>query len=217
MNILTNSFSGILFLFVPFMIISIILMQSGFFKWAAATMIFSAEGNGKRLFLHVILLASVVSALYSYFGQLTIILPIAYELLKNLNAKKYKLLPYVFITTFILEAGFVINYQYLNNIIITALIEITIIIIILLPYFKNIISSDYDTTKLFNPDDYVTDWVLLNIGLLIMFIVAIAFFIGINKNINITIVPVIGAIILILYKILKNIFNWGILNGNKGN
>lgn len=90
----TLAFLGIVF-------VSILLDKIGFFEWAALHMIHLAKGDGKRLFLYIVLLGALISAFFSNDGTALILTPIIYQKIKYLRLKERYMLPYI------MSAGFV--------------------------------------------------------------------------------------------------------------
>ncbi len=87
--------------FVGIVFISIILDKVGFFEWSALHMMRLARGNGKRLFLYIILLGALISAFFANDGSVLILTPIIYQKIRYLGLKDRDMLPYV------MAAGFV--------------------------------------------------------------------------------------------------------------
>lgn len=90
----TLAFLGIIF-------ISLVLDKIGFFEWSSLYMMHFAKGDGRKLFLYVIVLGAVISAFFANDGAALILTPIVYQKIKHLGLKGKTLLP------FIMGSGFV--------------------------------------------------------------------------------------------------------------
>lgn len=92
---------------VAIFLISRLLDEAGFFEWAAlvvARRTGGGDGDGRRLFVGIILLGAVVSALFTNDATVLILTPIVYELLGALGLERRRRLPYLMATGFIADA-----------------------------------------------------------------------------------------------------------------
>lgn len=89
---------------VAVFLISRLLDEAGFFRWAALTMARRAGGSGRRLFAGVVLLGAAVSALFTNDATVLILTPIVYELLGGLGLEPRRRLPYLMALGFVADA-----------------------------------------------------------------------------------------------------------------
>ncbi len=93
------------FTFISVIIISLILDEAGFFEYIAYKLALYAKGNGKKLFVLIILLGSAISAVFANDGTALILTPIVYAILIRSNTPKNKILPFIMATGFIADTS----------------------------------------------------------------------------------------------------------------
>ena len=87
--------------FIAIIITSLVLDQAGFFEWAALHVARWGGGSGRRLFVLIVLLGAVVTALFANDGAALILTPIVMEMLLALGFAPAATL------AFVMAAGFV--------------------------------------------------------------------------------------------------------------
>ncbi len=133
------------FTFISIIIISLILDEAGFFEYIAYKIALYAKGNGKKLFVFIILLGSAISAIFANDGTALILTPIVYAILVRSNTPKNKILPFIMATGFIADTAsipFIVSN--LVNLVTAGYFSITFIKyteIMLLPDAVSIIAS----------------------------------------------------------------------------
>jgi len=91
--------------FITIIIVSLLLDEAGFFEWAALHVARWARGDGRRLFIFIVLLGAAVSALFANDGAALILTPIVMSMLMALRFSPAATLAFVMAAGFIADTA----------------------------------------------------------------------------------------------------------------
>ncbi len=204
------------FTFVAIIIISLILDEAGVFEYTAIKIARFSRGNGKALFVLVILLGSAISALFANDGTALILTPIIYLLLKRARVSQKGILPFIMATGFIADsASLPLIISNLVNIISAEYFQITFLeyaIRMLLPDIISIGSSMFflylffrkDIPQRINMEDMkdealvIRDALIFRLSLPLIIILLVAYSISGLYSIPVSFIAIPAAISLLL-------------------
>ena len=204
------------FTFVAIIIISIILDEIGFFEWAALHIAKLAGGSGRKMFVYIILLGALVSALFANDGAALIITPIIYEKMKALKFERKNMLPFIMAGGFIADAASIpfkisnlvniVSADYFNLGFFTYFIDmylpdifsISISVIVLFLYFRKDIPKSYDVNLLKNPREAIKDPSMFKFSFLILALLLGGYFLSEFLNLPVSAFAITFALLFVL-------------------
>lgn len=207
---------------ISIIIIALILDRIGLFKWIVSTLIYTAEGSSKRLFIHVAILIACTSLFLNNIAAVLILTPIIFNTLNKLKFNEMQMLPFLLacciipdIVTLIpaisnpisLISVSILNFslkKYVTIMFIVASIALIVQTILIFLYFKKSLENIYSTSYILNPDDEVLDWNSFNFGVFLVLFLFIGHVIALNTNVPISIVSLIGLAIFQYYCTKRN-------------
>ncbi len=202
------------FTFVAVILISLILDAAGFFRWAALHIARTARGNGRMLFVLVVLLGAMVASVFANDGAALILTPIVLEMLLALGYSPQASLAFVMATGFVADSTslplvvsnlvnivsadyFHVSFARFAEVMIPVdIVSILASLAVLWLYFHRSIPREYALEELDAPRDAISDPLTFRIGWAVLLIVLAGYFAAGRVGIPISAVAGLGAVVL---------------------
>ena len=205
--------------FIAIIIISILLDEAGFFKWAALHIAHFGKGSGHRLFFLMIMLGALISAFFANDGAALILTPIVMAILVQLGVSRASTLAFVMGAGFIADTAslpltvsnlvnivsadyYSISFgRYASVMIPVNLISIMMTLLVLYLFFRRDLAFQYDVKKVFEagtPAMAIQDKSTFIAGWAILLCILIGFFVSDLLHLPISAIAGMGAVVLLL-------------------
>ncbi|MEM0158872.1 MAG: ArsB/NhaD family transporter, partial [Thermoplasmataceae archaeon] len=161
--------------FVAIIIMSLVYDEVGLFEYSAFKIAQFSKGSGKTLFVLLILLTAIVSAVFANDGAVLVMTPIVFSLLKQSNAGKSTYLAFVMAVGFVCDTAsmpftisnlvnilsaqyFSVTFlQYASIMIVPFAVSVAASLLILLAVYRKSIPHRLATLDGANPNDFIRD------------------------------------------------------------
>lgn len=211
--------------FIAIIVISLLLDEAGFFEWAALHVARWGRGDGRLLFVYIVLLGATVSALFANDGAALILTPIVMAMLLALGFTPAATLAFVMAAGFIADtASLPLVVSNLVNIIsadyfkigftqyATVMIPVNIVSVagslaVLFLYFHRSIPAKYDVSQLKAPREAIRDLATFRAGWVVLTLLLIGFFGLESFAVPISLVAASGSLILLAVAARGHIIN----------
>jgi arsenical pump membrane protein len=202
--------------FVAVIIISLLLDKAGFFEWAALHVARWGKGNGKRLFILLVLLGAAVAALFANDGAALILTPIVIAMLRALRFSAKAMLAYVMAAGFIADTASlplvvsnlvnIVSADYFNIsfaryaavMVPVNLVSVAATLGVLIWFFRKDIPADYDLSQLKRPEEAIHDRATFITGWWVLGVLLVGFFWLEHLGVPISAVAAAGALLLLV-------------------
>lgn len=200
--------------FIAIIIISLILDEAGFFKWAALHIAKFGNGNSRKLFTYLILLGALVAAFFANDGAALIITPIVMAMLLSLGISRASTLAFVMAAGFIADTGslpfivsnlvnivsadyFDISFtRYASIMLPVNIVSVITTLIVLHLFFRKDTKFSYNVISIEEPKDSIIDKMTFKAGWIVLVLLLIGFFTSDYLEIPISVIASIAAVIL---------------------
>ncbi|OKA29256.1 arsenical efflux pump membrane protein ArsB [Pseudomonas versuta] len=200
--------------FIAVIIISLLLDEAGFFKWAALHVARWGCGSTRKLFALFILLGAAVSALFANDGAALILTPIVIAMLLALRFSPAATLAFVMAAGFIADTAslpFVVSNlvnivsadyfgisfnEYASIMVPVNIVSVAATLAMLLWFFRKDLPKTYDLNQLDNPTEAIHDRATFVAGWWVLALLLIGFFVIEPLGVPISAIAAFCALIL---------------------
>ena len=201
--------------FIAIIITSLLLDEAGFFEWSALHVARWGKGQGRWLFVLIVLLGAAVSALFANDGAALILTPIVMAMLLALGFGAGATLAFVMAAGFIADVGslplvvsnlvnivsadfFKIGFgRYASVMVPVNIAAVLSALVVLLLYFRRSIPQSYDVAQLRQPKEAIRDVATFRMGWVVLALLLIGFFWLEPKGVPISAIAVAGSLLLL--------------------
>jgi len=197
--------------FIFVILISLVLDDAGFFRWAAYHVGRLGRGRGRRLFALVVGLGAAVAALFANDGAALILTPIVMEMLRALGFSPLASLAFVMATGFVADVGslplvvsnlvnivsadfFKITFaDYARVMVPVDLVAVLAALGVLYLYYRRVLPESYPVEKLSAPLEGVRDAAVFRQGFWVLLLLLFGYFASGPLGVPVSLVAGLGA------------------------
>lgn len=201
--------------FIGIIILSMILDEIGFFEWSAIKVAKLSGGNGRLMFVYILLLGAIVAALFANDGAALILTPILLAKMKHLKMDKLAIFAFLMAGGFIgdsasnplvisnltnivtanyFDIGFV---EYAKNMFLPNLLSIVASIVVLFIYFRRSIPMQVNTEELPVASSVIKNHTMFNLSWFFLVLLIIGYFVGDLYDLPVSVFALGGALVFL--------------------
>ncbi|HET9146662.1 MAG TPA: arsenic transporter [Acetobacteraceae bacterium] len=203
------------FTFVALIIISLLLDEAGFFRWAALHVARWGRGQGRLLFPLIVLLGFAIAAFFANDGAALLLTPIVMAMLAQLEFPPAAALAFIIATGFVADTTslplvisnlvnivsanyFSIGFdRYATVMVPVDLVALAATLLVLFLYFRRSIPARYDLARLEAPCSAIHDHGVFRAAFPLLIVLLLAYFLTAPYHIPVSAITVAGALVLL--------------------
>ena len=203
------------FTFVGLIVISLILDEAGFFHWSALHVARWGAGDGRRMFVLIVLLGAVISAFFANDGAALILTPIVLAMLLALGFAPAAALAFVMACGFvadttslplvisnlvnIVSAGYfgVPFDRYAAVMVPVNLAALAATLLVLYAFYRRDIPVRYELAKLQDPRDAIRDPLVFRAAFPVLALLLMAYFVTAHYRVPVSLVTGSAALLML--------------------
>lgn len=204
------------FAFIAIIIISLLLDEAGFFRFIALHVARLAKGSGKRLFVFIVLLGAVVSALFANDGAALILTPIVIAILTTLRFSPATTLAFIMAAGFIADTAsiplvvsnlvnivsadfFKIPFtDYAKVMLPVNMVAVVTSLLVLYGFYRKDMPTVYDLSLIESPQSAIVDKNTFVMGWVVLALLLLGFFVLEPRGVPISLIAGFGALVLLV-------------------
>lgn len=201
--------------FIGIILLSMVLDEIGFFEWAALKMARLSGGNGHLMFVYILILGALVSALFANDGAALILTPIVLAKMKHLKMNPVAVFAFLMAGGFIgdsasnplvisnltniVTAGYfnIGFWEYAKTMFLPNMISIIASIAVLWIYFRKDIPTHIDVTQLATPESAIRNMTMFKLSWWFLALLMGGYFIGDRYHLPVSLFALGGALVFL--------------------
>lgn len=201
--------------FIGIIILSMVLDEIGFFEWAALKMARLSGGNGHLMFIYILLLGALVSALFANDGAALILTPILLAKMKHLKMKPVAIFAFLMAGGFIgdsasnplvisnltniVTAGYfgIGFFEYMRAMFLPNLLSIIASLGVLWLFFRRSIPAHIDISTLAAPESVIKNHTMFKLSWWFLALLLAGYFVGDYLHMPVSVFALGGALIFL--------------------
>lgn len=201
--------------FIGIILLSMVLDEIGFFEWAALKMARLSGGNGHLMFVYILILGALVSALFANDGAALILTPIVLAKMKHLKMNPVAVFAFLMaggfigdsasnplvisnLTNIVTAGYFQIGFwEYAKTMALPNLLSIIASIVVLWLFFRKDIPGHIDIAQLATPESAIKNIIMFRLSWWFLALLMAGYFIGDHYHLPVSAFALGGALVFL--------------------